>query len=212
MPTLFYTNASCSQSAFIAAKIAGVKVDFDSVHFDWTTGDHKTGSGKSFKSINPKGNVPALLLDDGTVLSEGPAVHLWLAQQAPAAGLFPADRSSTAFLKSIEYFNYVGTDVHAGSIALLFSPLASQAAEINKKLSGKFDFLAANWLKGKHTFSEDSSKPSSADLYLWWAIGCALWKEVPVNDHIKAVYAHISALPAVAAAKAESDVAFAPKA
>jgi glutathione S-transferase len=159
MPTLYYTNASCSQSAFIAAKIAGVKgLDFDSVHFDWTTGDHKTGSGKSFKSINPKGNVPALLLDDGTVLAEGPSVHLWLAQQAPEAGLFPADRSSVAFLKAIEAFNYIGTDCHAGSIALLFSPLASQAAEINKKLSGKFDFLAANWLKGKHC-EEHTSKP-----------------------------------------------------
>jgi hypothetical protein len=61
-------------------------------------------------------------------------------------------------------------------------------------------------------FGEDASKPTSADLYLMWAVGCALWKEVPVNDHIKAIFAHMSALPAVAAAKAESDVAFAPKA
>ena len=102
--------------------------------------------------------------------------------------------------------------VHAGSIALLFSPLAKESAVINQKLASKFDFLAAHWLKGKLSFGDDATKPTSADLYLMWCVGSAMWKEAPVNDHMKSFFAHISALPAVAAAKAASDVAFATKA
>ena len=66
MVKLYYTPTSCGASSFICAFITGLKFDCEIV--DLTT--HKTESGIDFYKINPKGNVPTLVLDDGTILNE----------------------------------------------------------------------------------------------------------------------------------------------
>ena len=77
MPKLYYTATSCGAASFIAAVAA--KVTFDSEQVSLM--DHKTSSGVDFYSINPKGNVPTLVLDDGTVLNEGAATLQYIADQ-----------------------------------------------------------------------------------------------------------------------------------
>lgn len=77
MPKLYYTPTSCGAASFIAAHIAGVKLDTERVDLP----SHKTESGVDFYSINPKGNVPTLVLDDGIVLNEGASVLQWIADQ-----------------------------------------------------------------------------------------------------------------------------------
>jgi glutathione S-transferase len=67
MTKLFYTPTSCGAASFIAANIAGIKLDCETVDLQ----GHKTASGVDFYSLNPKGNVPCLVLDDGNVLNEG---------------------------------------------------------------------------------------------------------------------------------------------
>ena len=66
MVKLYYTPTSCGASSFISAYIAGINFDCEAV--DLAT--HNTESGVDFYTINPKGNVPTLILDDGTVLNE----------------------------------------------------------------------------------------------------------------------------------------------
>ena len=78
MTKLYYTPTSCGAASFIAAHAAGVHIDCEQMDI----GTHKTASGVDFYSINPKGNVPALVLDDGTVLNEGAAILQWIADQA----------------------------------------------------------------------------------------------------------------------------------
>jgi glutathione S-transferase len=77
MTKLYYTSTSCGAASFIAAFVAGVHLDLETV--DLKT--HLTASGADFYKINPKGNVPALVLDDGTVLNEGAAVLQYIADQ-----------------------------------------------------------------------------------------------------------------------------------
>src|SRR3990167_8645544 len=80
MPKLYYTSTSCGAASFIAAFTASVKLDSELV--DLST--HKTASGVDFYTINPKGNVPALVLDDGqTVLNENSAVLQYIADLSP---------------------------------------------------------------------------------------------------------------------------------
>ena len=67
---LYYTATSCGAASFIAAHTAGLNLDTEQVNLS----THTTTSGKDFYKINPKGNVPALVLDDGTVLNENAAV------------------------------------------------------------------------------------------------------------------------------------------
>ena len=77
MPKLYYTPTSCGAASFIAAYTAGVNLDVEQVSLQ----DHKTSSGNDFYAINVKGNVPALVLEDGTLLNEGSAVLQYIADQ-----------------------------------------------------------------------------------------------------------------------------------
>ena len=75
LPKLYYTSSSCGAASFIAAYTAGVNLETEQV--DLRT--HKTVSGRNYYEINPKGNVPALVLEDGTLLNEGAAVLQYIA-------------------------------------------------------------------------------------------------------------------------------------
>jgi glutathione S-transferase len=75
MPKLYYTATSCGAASFIAALTAGVQLETEQVDLQ----THKTASGVDFYTINPKGNVPALILDDGTILNENAAVLQYIA-------------------------------------------------------------------------------------------------------------------------------------
>ena len=74
---LYYTPTSCGAASFIAAYVGGVNVEAEQVDIQ----GHKTSSGKDFYAINPKGNVPALVLQDNTVLNEGAAILQYIADQ-----------------------------------------------------------------------------------------------------------------------------------
>jgi glutathione S-transferase len=77
MTKLYYTSGSCAAASFIAAFIANVPIETEQVNLR----EHKTSSGVDFYSINPKGNVPTLVLDDGTILNEGAAILQYIADQ-----------------------------------------------------------------------------------------------------------------------------------
>jgi glutathione S-transferase len=89
---LYYTPTSCGAVSFITAVTNGLKIDTEIV--DLAT--HKTASGADFYAINPKGNVPALVLADGTVLNENVAVLSYLADQNISA--FPSTLQSQMVL------------------------------------------------------------------------------------------------------------------
>ncbi len=75
MTKLYYTSTSCGAASFIAAFVADVQLETEQVDI----GTHLTSSGADFYKINPKGNVPALVLEDGTVLNENSAVLQFVA-------------------------------------------------------------------------------------------------------------------------------------
>ena len=83
---LYYSPGACSLAPHIVAREAGVPIELVKVDL----AAKLTESGEDFRTINPKGSVPALVLDDGTVLTEGAVVSQFLADLAPGAGLLPA--------------------------------------------------------------------------------------------------------------------------
>lgn len=74
---LYYTPTSCGAASFISAFTAGVKLDSEVVDLR----SHKTASGIDFYSINPKGNVPTIITETGTLLNENIATLLYIADQ-----------------------------------------------------------------------------------------------------------------------------------
>src|SRR6266850_2308125 len=90
---LYYAPGACSLSPHIVASEAGLSIQLEKVDLK----AKKTESGEDFTKVNPKGYVPAIRLDDGSVLTEGPVIVQYLADQKPASGLAPAPGSKERY-------------------------------------------------------------------------------------------------------------------
>lgn len=113
---LYYSPGACSLSPHIVATEAGIALEL--VRVDTAT---KTISREGdFWAVNPKGYVPALELDDGQVLTEGPAIVQFLADQKPDSGLAPANGSFER-VRVQEMLNYVTSEIHK-AYSPLFNP------------------------------------------------------------------------------------------
>jgi len=124
---LYYSPGACSLSPHIVVTEAGLPVELEKVDL----AKHKTESGKDFMTINPKGYVPTLQLDDGTILTEGPAIVQYLADQKPGSGLAPANGTVDRY-KLQEWLNFIGTELHK-NFGPLFNPATPDAVKENSK-------------------------------------------------------------------------------
>jgi glutathione S-transferase len=135
---LYYFAGACSLSPHIVALEAGLPLTM--VKIDRTT--KKTATGADYLTVNSKGAVPALQLDDGRVLTEGPAIVQYLADQKPESGLAPRAGTFERY-QLMEILNYITSEVHK-SFSPLFNPASSaelkEAAAAN--LGKKFDWLS----------------------------------------------------------------------
>ncbi len=191
---LYYTPTSCGAASYIAAHAAGLK--FDSEVVDIRT--HLTASGQDFYKINPKGNVPTLVLADGSVLNEGAATLQYIADQNPESKLAPKWGTNERY-HLINHLNYIASEVHA-SFGPLFNPTLSEEAReaATKKLYTKFDFLEKNVLRdGKSFLLGDNF--TVADSYLYITLTWTPYVKVNLDNHpkLKAYFAGIGALKVV---------------
>jgi glutathione S-transferase len=141
---LYYSPGACSLSPHIVLLEAALPFTLEKVDL----AAKKTAAGVDYLTINSKGSVPALQLDDGTVLTEGPAVVQYLADKKPEAGLAPPAGSFERY-RLMEMLNYITAELHKG-----FGPLFNKEASAEWKgaaksaLGKKFDWLSA-YLQGK---------------------------------------------------------------
>src|ERR1017187_3083429 len=139
---LYYSPGACSLSPHIVAVEAGIQVELEKVNL----AEHKTESGQDYMTVNPKGYVPALRLDDGNVLTEGPAIVQYLADQKPASGLAPRAGTLERY-RLQERLHFLGTELHK-NFGPLFNKASSDDAKntaktnINKRLTYLNDQLA----------------------------------------------------------------------
>ena len=163
---LFYSPAACSLASHIALYESGLKHDIAKVDLRSKT----LADGSDYRQICPQGYVPALQLKNGELLSEGPAILQYIADQAPAANLAPANGSFARYrLQST--LNYIATEIHK-NFSPLFDPTASTdakasaVARLNTRLPQFDQLLAAqNYLVGDYF--------TVADAYLFTVLGWA---------------------------------------
>jgi glutathione S-transferase len=105
MLTLYYAPGACSRAAHIALREAGAEFELREVDF---AGAEQRGD--DYRRINPKGRVPALVTDRGTI-TENPAILAWVAQQYPDAGLAPLD-DPFEFARLQSFNSYLCATVH----------------------------------------------------------------------------------------------------
>ena len=116
---LYFSPGACSLSPHIVLREAGLDFELEKVDLR----SKVTASGADYTRINPKGSVPALELDNGVLLTEGPAIVQYLADQAPATGLAPAAGSLERY-QLMSWLNFISSEVHK-SFAPLYNPAAS---------------------------------------------------------------------------------------
>ena len=108
---LFFAPLACSMSARIALTEAGA--DANLVEVD-THAKRVLATGEDYRAVNPLGYVPALRLDDGTVLTENAAVLQFIADAHPAADLAPPESDPPARAKLRQWLSFIGTELHKG--------------------------------------------------------------------------------------------------
>jgi glutathione S-transferase len=195
---LYYSPGACSLSPHIVAEEADIHLDLEKV--DLKT--HKTEKGEDFYAVNPKGYVPALRLDNGMVLTEGPAIVQYLADQKPGSHLAPENGTFERY-KLQEWLTFINSEIHKN-----FGPLFGAASDevkadskakiakrfeyVNKELVGKDFLLGANF--------------TAADAYLFVMLTWAnhLKIDLAPYSNLHVFFAKVFARPKVhAAMKAE---------
>jgi len=157
---LYYAPGACSLSPHIVLLEAGLPYTLEKVDF----ATKKTSAGIDYFTINSKGAVPALQFDDGRVLTEGPAIVQYLADQKPDSGLAPRAGTFERY-QLMEILNYITSEVHKG-FGPLFNPKisadwkASALANLDKQLDWLSGFLANKIFLTGNTFTV-------ADAYLF---------------------------------------------
>jgi len=160
MTKLYYSASSCSAASFIAAYTAKVSIECELVD----TKTHLTSSGVDFYTINPKGNVPTLVLDDGTVLNEGAAVLQWIADQAP--GTIAAPYGTTERYLVQQAVNYVGSEVHTSIGGLFRASTDEVRAFLVEGANRRLKYLNDTYLVNKKFLVGDSFSIADAYLYI----------------------------------------------
>jgi len=194
---LYFSPGACSLSPHIALREAGLSFDLEQV--DLKT--KKTKSGADFREINPKGYVPALQLDDGQVLTEGPAIVQYVADRKPESGLAPA-AGTLARYRLQEWLNYISTELHK-AFGPLFNPKtpAEQKEQIKEGLGARFDYLSKHLGNQPYLMGEAFTV---ADGYLFTVLRWTKMVEIDLTKWpvLAAYVARIGDRPAVHAALA----------
>jgi glutathione S-transferase len=198
---LFYAPGACSLSPHIVARESGLELQLEKVDFKT-----RTAGGVNFSSINPKGYVPALQLDDGEVLTEGPAIVQYLADQKPGTGLAPA-AGTRARYRLQEMLGYLNSEIHKSYSPLFKSETPAAVREeriayLHKRYAVIEQRLAKHeWLVGERF--------SVADAYLFTLTRWAEPLKVDLAEfpHLLAFQRRVAERPAVQAALAAEGLA-----
>ena len=189
---LYYAPGACSLSPHIALLEAGLP--YDLVKVDLRA--KKLENGDDYLQVNPKGQVPALGLDNGELLTEGPVIIQMIADHAKDKKLAPP-RDTAERYKLQEWLNFITTELHKN-----FSPLFQPAipdevkAFFRERLTGKFKYIDGQLAGRDHLMGKDFSV---ADGYLFVMLAWAdrLNLDLSALPNLMAYKARIAARPKV---------------
>jgi glutathione S-transferase len=186
---LYYTTGACSMASNIALREAGIPFEMSKV--DKRT---KRVDGVEFVTINPKGYVPALRLDDGQVLTENVAVLQYIADLNPAAKLAPPAGTMERY-RLQEWLSFINSEMHKA-----FSPLfSSEATEETKTYARNYLAKRLAYLEGalgdnKYVMGDQFTV---ADAYLFTVLGWGAHVGVDIGPKLKSYVDRVRARPHV---------------
>jgi glutathione S-transferase len=167
---LYHAPGSCSQAVHIVLLEAGL--DADLIEVDARR--HLINGGGDFYEVAPLGYVPLLVLDDGTVLREGPVIAQYLADLRPQSELAPA-HGTMARYRLQEWLNFLTSEIHKGFIPLLYAVAAGKYVDTARpKLFARFKWIDQQ-LEGKRYLMGETFTLADAYLFALTGWGKAAW-------------------------------------
>lgn len=195
---LYYAPGTCALAPHMVAREAGIDIELEKVDLK----AKKTAADRDYLAINPKGYVPALELDDGSILTEGPAVLQYLADRKPESKLAPANGTLERF-RLLEMLGYINSEIHK-SYSPLFNPKTVEDTRQERlEYLRKRYTLVEHELEGKKFLFGDTF--TVADAYLFavtrWSKGVKL--DLSSYRNILAFQKRVAERPAVQTALRE---------
>ena len=189
---LYYSPGACSLSPHIVLREAGLP--FTPVLASTKT--HQLADGTDYYTINPKGYVPLLELDDGQRLSEGPAIVQYIADQVPAKKLAPP-AGTMARYRLMEWLNFITSELHKGFSPLFNKDFPEAGKEIHRKrVADRLAWIDSQLEGRQYLMGNDFSV---ADAYLFTVAGWGQYVGVDIKPlkNLWAYMARVAARPAV---------------
>jgi glutathione S-transferase len=196
---LYYAPGTCSLSPHIVALEAGVPLELERV--DIRKIPHMTEAGVDFATVNPNRYVPALQLDDGSVLTEGAAIVQFLGDLKPEVGLVPALGSPERY-RLQAWLIFIATELHKMYSPWLFHPeYGTQAQDVARgKIAERLGFVEDRLAKsGPFLMGE---RFTAADAYLFTVVGWSDFTKIDLAafPHLRDFMDRVGARPNVRAA------------
>ena len=188
---LYYSPGACSLADHITASEGGLLVSLEKVDLK----SHTTATGQDFRKINPKGYVPALALDDGTILTENSAILPFLGDKT---GLMPEGMGR---YRALEWIGYINSELHKGFGPLFGNTSDDAKAKAKERILARLQYVEEK-LTGDYLLNGSFSPPDAYLLViLRW---CAkMGVDLSAMPRLAAFKARMEARPAVKAALAE---------
>ena len=182
---LYLTPGACSLADHIALHEAGLA--FDRVRVD--LGTRRTEDGGDYTEVNPKGYVPALVLDDGQVLTENVAILCWVADRAPEL----APEGELGRIRLIEMLAFISTELHKPFIRAFFPTGDAEREAAEDAIRRRLGFIADR-VRGEYLFG---SGFGVADAYLYVMLRWARMQGLELPGPLPAFVERMNARPAV---------------
>ena len=194
---LYFSPGACSLSPHIVARELGIELTLEKVD----TQTKKLSGDRDFLKINPKGYVPTLELDDGSVLTEGPAIVQYLADKKPEAKLVPPNGTLERY-RVQEMLGYINSEIHK-TYSPLFNPKVSPELreERQEYLRKRYAFIEQSLAGKDYLFGQDFTV---ADAYLFTVTNWSTFLKIDRSEfpNLLAFQKRVAARPAVKAAMA----------
>lgn len=192
---LYYTPGACSLAVHIALREVGIPFDLEKVDLD----TKRTGHGRDYLEVNPKGSVPALELDNGEVLTEAGVCLQYVADLAPDKALAPAFGTMARY-RLMEWLNFIAAELHKPFSPLFHDTRSDRREEVVAMLKPRFDYVARRL--GSTDFLMGTAF-TVADAYLYTVLNWTRFLKVDIKawPALGDFLARIARRPSVQAAK-----------
>lgn len=193
---LYYSPGACSMAPHIVMNELGLS--YEPVEVDIAKTHKLVKTGEDYYQINPKGYVPAIELDDGSLLTEVAAILQYLGDRKPDAGLLAAPGSMERY-RTIEWLTFISSELHKGFGVLWHPPVAESDKQYGlDKLKKRFELLDKRLASNEYLMGK---KFTVADAYAYTIISWSYYHKLDLSpyEHLQAYMRRIAERPSVRA-------------